>query len=55
MEVSIYVNNLIWKNLWYNVIIDVDWETEFDTVEDFVDYMIETERVWQKIYKHFNP
>lgn len=54
IEASIYVDNLLWKNRWYNVIVDVEAKTRFESVEEFADYMIETEQHSQKIYKHFN-
>lgn len=54
IEVSIYTYNLLWKNKWYNVIVDVDFETRFESIEEFVDKIIEIEEHWQIVYKHFN-
>jgi len=56
IEASVYVKNLLWDEWdeWYNVIIDVEAKSRFETVEEFVDYMIEVEKKSKKILNHFN-
>jgi len=51
---TVYVPDMIWENLSYNVIVDIDVKTYgYEDEEDFIDTMIGYEVHAQKILDHF--
>lgn len=52
LQQTVYVNKLVWDK-WYNVILDCDFSAYFETVEEFVDKMIEAEEHTKKVLDYF--
>lgn len=47
-----YIDNLF-KGKWYHIILDVDFETRFETVKEFVEYMLKAENVSKDFILNF--
>lgn len=54
IEATVYIKNLVWMSAWYNVIIDVDFRRYFDTREDFIETLYNTEQHALNLINYFN-
>ena len=52
LQSTVYVNRLFELN-WHNVILDCDFESRYETAEEFVDTMLSADEYAKRLLSHF--
>jgi len=54
VQATVYITNLMWDWAWYNVILDVDFETRYEKEEYVVDEIMRIEKYAVKMLEYFS-
>jgi hypothetical protein len=54
VQATVYITNMMWNWSWYNVILDVDFNTRYETEQEIVDEIMRIEESAIRMIAYFN-